>query len=114
MAVIRTVFLGTSQPSEGIIAHPPLSERIVQSEPQPVSLVHYVSLCHFLDKLLHQFGCIFFLQLGVQILPTHRDDFGILRRKPRKGFRNRIFFADLSLDISKRKIGERWDLEPLR
>ena len=35
----------------------------------------------------------------------------VLRCKLRKGFRNNIFFADLSLDVSERKISQCRDLE---
>ena len=75
--VIRAVCLGASQPSERIITHTALSECVVQSEPQPVSLVCHVSLCHFLDKLFYKFGCLLFREFGVRILPAHRDNFGI-------------------------------------
>ena len=76
-AVFRAVFLGTSQPSEGIITHPLPSECTVQSELQPASLVCHVPSCHSLDNPLYKFGCLLFLQIGVQILPAHCNNFGI-------------------------------------
>ena len=75
--VRRTARIRALQSCKRIISSSALSESIVQPKLQPVGLVYCASLRHVLDNLLHKFSCFLCPQLGIQILPAHRHDFGV-------------------------------------